>query len=440
MAVTSMRGVALTWATRRLMSSLPILFVGSARKFRAVAFSQGVSSIGTWMQRVAQDWLVVELSDGSAAAVGVTVALQFVPVLMLSLWGGSLGDRYDVRRLLIFTSTGMGLCALIVGFLELSSTVEVWHVYVAALITGMLSAIDSPLRQAYTAQLVSHELLGDAVSLNLLMNNCARIVGPAVAGVVIAVTRTGYLFIGNAVSFVVVIAALMCAAGHTTRTVGLAGAVEAGVRGGLAYTWRRTDLRGSLLVVLMASTFGMIFPVSLVGIARHTPGHGAAGYGVLCAVLAAGTVVGTAAATLVRGCPSPGIVLATAAAFGASELCAGLMPCFLAIALLLFPTGLLMLAFTKLVLTRLHMTVDDEIRGRVMGIYTLCSLGGWPIGAAFLGWLADVAGPRAPLLVGGAITIATVVVACAGAKDMIWARARRLTRSHRVAPGPPDSG
>jgi len=406
-------------AINRLRCGLPILFADSARKFRVMAFSQGASAIGTWMQRVAQDWLVLELSHGSAAAVGFTIALQFLPVLMLSLWGGSLADRHDIRPLLIFTSTGMGLCALTIGYLELSSMVQVWHVYVAALVTGALSAMDLPLRQAYTAQLVSHDLLGDAVALNLLIDNCARIVGSALAGLVIAVDGSGYLFIGNAVSFVVVIAALIPAGGHTVRTVGPADAIGTRVRDGLAYAWSRTDLRSSLLLLLMASTFGMIFPVSLASIAHHTLGRGASAYGVLCTVLAAGAIVGTAAATLLRGCPSLGMVLATAATFGTLELCVALMPCYLTIALLLFPTGASMLAFTKLVLTRLHLTVGDDVRGRVMGIYTLCALGGWPIGAAFLGWLADVAGPRTPLLVGGVITILATLIAFVGARGVL---------------------
>jgi MFS family permease len=184
-------------AINRLRSGLPILFADSARKFRVVAFSQGASAIGTWMQRIAQDWLVLELSNGSAAAVGFTIALQFLPVLMLSLWGGSLADRHDIRRLLIFTSTGMALCALTIGCLELSSMVQVWHVYVAALVTGAVSAIDWPLREAHTAQLASDDLLGDAAALNLLINSCARIVGCALAGLVIAVDGSGYLFMAS---------------------------------------------------------------------------------------------------------------------------------------------------------------------------------------------------------------------------------------------------
>jgi MFS family permease len=403
----------------RLTRSLPILFADSTRTFRMVAFSQGVSATGTWMQRIAQDWLVIELSHGSGVAVGLTIALQFLPVLVLSMWGGSVGDRYDVRRVLVCTSAGMGLCALIIGGLQLSAMVQVWHVYAAALTTGALSAMDSPLRQAYTAELVTDDLLGDAVSLNLLMNNCARIAGPALAGVVIAVGGSGYLFIANAISFVIVIGALIQAGPHTVRAARPAHKVSTRVRDGVAYVWRRTDLRSSLLLVLMASTFGMIFPVSLAGIAHHTVGLGPSAYGVLCAVLAAGTVLGTVSATLVRRCPSLRLVFATGAAFGVLEFCVGLMPGYLTIALLLFPTGAFMLAFTKFALTRLHLTVCDHVRGRLMGIYTLCSLGGWPIGAMFLGWVADVGGPRSPLLVGGAVTVVAAVLASVDARHMI---------------------
>lgn len=372
-------------------------------EFRIFAFSQGISSIGTWTQRVAQDWLVLELSDGSATAVGITLALQFLPVLVFSIWGGSLGDRFSKRRILIVTQLGLGATSLAVGTLSLTGGLQLAHMYLAALCVGVLAAVDSPVRQAYTAELVEPMHLGDAVALNLTLNNAARIVGPMLAGLLISVLSAGWLFVGNAASF----AATVAAFGWIGRRPRASAPRRdtASVRATLARVWRSADLRAVLAIVFVSSTFAMIFPVSLAAITRDVLGHDAHSYGVLCTMIAVGAIGGAGLARRRARLPSADMVLVAAAAFGALETCAGLMTEFVSIAVLLVATGAGMSTFTKMALTHLHVTAGDVMRCRIMGIYTLCTIGGWPLGAIALGWLADTFGPHSPLIAGGAVTM-----------------------------------
>lgn len=391
----------------------------ATRDFRLFAASHAIFMLAICILRVAQDALVLALSNESAAALGVTVALQSLPNAGLPMWGGRLGDRYSKRLLLIVTQVGICVNALVVEYLVIFSSVKLWHVYAAALLTGALTAIDAPIRQAFIADLVSDQDVGHAVTLNLTLNSVAAIAGPAVASMLISTSELGWLFIGTAVLTVAVMAVMVAIkrpamAPDKTTEHGDDG------RGGLAYVWRRPDLRSLMLVVFVASTLAMIFPISLASLAYHALTGGAETYGVLCTVLGVGWLAGTVAAARKRGCPSMGMVIMTACAFGAAEFIDGLMPDFLTIALLLFLTTALCGAFRKFVLTRLHLTVERAFQSRVMGVYFWCALGGWPLGAALLGWLADNAGPRSPLIAGGA---ATAVAALAVA--YLWRRTLR---------------
>lgn len=375
------------------------------RNYRLWASGQIVSLVGTWMQRVAQDWLVLTLSNGNALAVGIVMALQFGPTLFLSVWGGVLADRYDKRRILIATQVSMALCALVLGLLDVGGLVALWHVYLIAFLLGCASAIDAPTRQSFTIEMVGKESLPNAIALNSMTFNTARIIGPAISGVLITLIGTGWVFLLNVGTFTAVLIALLM---MNTRELFTAPQAERGkgqVREGFRYVWGRTDLRVLMVAVFMVSTFGLNFPISLAVLARNTFDRGADAYGLLSTTLAVGTLAGATIAAKRKTPPRLRTFLGAAAAFGAFEILVGLMPTYVLVAIMLVPTGALTLTFTTAAMNILQMSVPSEMRGRVMGIYMLCFLGGTPLGSPVLGWLADVLDPRAPLVIGGAISL-----------------------------------
>ena len=243
--------------------------------YRLWASGQIVSLVGTWMQRVAQDWLVLTLSGGNGFAVGIVMALQFGPTLFLSVWGGVLADRYDKRKLLMITQVFAAVCGLVLGVLDVGGMVELWHVYVIAFILGCSSAIDAPVRQSFTIEMVGKETLANAIALNSMTFNMARIVGPAVSGVLITLVGTGWVFLINAVSFAAVFGALVAMNVGQLFRVEPAPRAKGQVREGFRYVWGRGDLRVLLATVFMVSTFGLNFPLSLSVLARNTFGSGA---------------------------------------------------------------------------------------------------------------------------------------------------------------------
>ncbi|OZC66958.1 MFS transporter [Rhodococcus sp. 15-725-2-2b] len=375
--------------------------------YRLWASGQIVSLVGTWMQRVAQDWLVLTLSGGNGFAVGIVMALQFGPTLFLSVWGGVLADRYDKRKLLMITQVFAAVCGLVLGVLDVGGMVELWHVYVIAFVLGCSSAIDAPVRQSFTIEMVGKETLANAIALNSMTFNMARIVGPAVSGVLITLVGTGWVFLINAVSFAAVFGALVAMNVGQLFRVEPAPRAKGQVREGFRYVWGRGDLRVLLATVFMVSTFGLNFPLSLSVLARNTFGSGADAYGLLSTTLAVGTLAGATLAARRASAPRLRLFIGAVIAFGAFELIVGLMPNYLLVALLLIPTGALTLTFTTSAMNILQMSVPSDMRGRVMGIYMLCFLGGTPLGSPVLGWLADVLDPRAPLVFGGVISLAT---------------------------------
>ncbi|WP_201265376.1 MFS transporter [Rhodococcus sp. P1Y] len=377
------------------------------RNYRLWASGQIVSLVGTWMQRVAQDWLVLTLSGGNGLAVGIVMALQFGPTLFLSVWGGVFADRYDKRKLLMITQIFAAVCGLVLGLLDVGNVVELWHVYVIAFILGCSSAIDAPVRQSFTIEMVGKEALSNAIALNSMTFNLARIIGPAISGVLITLIGTGWVFLINAASFAAVFGALLAMRAKDLFTVEPAPRAKGQVRAGFAYVWGRPDLRVMLATVFMVSTFGLNFPLSLAVLARNTFGSGADAYGLLSTTLAVGTLVGATLAARRVTTPRLRLFIGAVIAFGVFELLVGLMPSYLLVALLLIPTGALNLTFSTSAMNILQMSVPSDMRGRVMGIYMLCFLGGTPIGSPVLGWLADVVDPRAPLLFGGVVSVST---------------------------------
>ena len=389
------------------MAASPIFAALRTRNYRLWASGQIVSLVGTWMQRVAPDWLVLTLSGGNGLAVGIVMALQFGPTLVLSVWGGVLADRYDKRTLLMITQAFAAVCGLGLGLLDVGNVVELWHVYVIAFILGCSSAIDAPVRQSFTIEMVGQEKLSNAIALNSMTFNMARIIGPAISGVLITVIGTGWVFLINAASFTAVFAALLAMRVKDLFEVERAPRAKGQVRAGFAYVLSRPDLRVLLATVFMVATFGLNFPLALAVLARNTFGSGAATYGLLSTALAVGTLAGATLAARRAKAPRLRLFLGAVIVFGVFEILVGLMPNYVLVAILLVPTGALTLTFTTSAMNILQMSVPSDMRGRVMGIYMLCFLGGAPLGSPVLGLLADVLDPRAPLLIGGVVSLAT---------------------------------
>ncbi|MFC7341265.1 MFS transporter [Saccharopolyspora griseoalba] len=385
------------------------------RNYRYYAGGQVVSLTGTWMQRAAQDWLVLTLSGGSPAALGIAVALQFTPTLLLTLWAGSVADRFDKRRILIATQVALGLCGFALGALDLSGIAQLWHVYVLCFVLGCFAAVDAPVRQSFVVEMVGPAQLTNAVALNSMTFNLARIVGPAIAGVAITAIGTGWVFVVNGLSSVAVVAGLLLM-DPTRLHRAEGGAAERGrLLAGLRYVRGRADLVVVLVLVFCVSTFGMNFESTLAVMARNEFGHNASGYGLLITSLAVGTLSGASLAARrsgKSGRPRMRLMFLGAAVFGALEVLAGAMPTYELFAVALVPVGVAVMTFTTAANSNVQLAVESTMRGRVMGLYMLLFLGGKPLGGLASGWLAEVFGPRWPILLGGALVL---VAAIAGA-------------------------
>ncbi len=338
------------------------------RNYRLFASGQVVSLTGTWMQRVAQDWLVLELS-GSGTALGIVTALQFGPSLLFSLWGGVLADRYDKRRLLMLTQGTMAALAAVLGGLDVTGAVALWHVYLLAALLGIASAVDVPVRQSFVVEMVGGEDLPNAVSLNSATFNSARIIGPAVAGLVITAVGTGWVFLVNALLTMAVIVGLaLMRPGELYRSAP-AGRSPGQLREGLRYVRSRPDLVLPMLLVFVIGTFGLNFQLTMALMARVVFGRGATAYGLLSTAIAVGSLAGALASTRRTDRPRQRTLLASAFGFGLLE-----------------------------------------VRGRVMALYLMCFMGGTPLGAPVIGALSDAFGPRAGVYGGGAVCAVAAAV------------------------------
>ncbi|WP_420881800.1 MFS transporter [Rhodococcus sp. (in: high G+C Gram-positive bacteria)] len=384
-----------------------------SRNYRYWTAGQIVSLVGTWMQRIAQDWLVLTLSGGDGFAVGVVMALQFGPTLFLSMYGGVLADRYDKRRILMISLVAMASFGMILGLLDVGGVVQLWHVYVLAFALGCVTALETPVRQSFTIEMVGPDRLANAIALNSMMFNAARIVGPAVAGVLITLIGTGPVFLVNSVSFVAVFASLLwMRVDELTRSTP-APRAKGQVREGFRYVRGRADLTVILLTVFVVSTFGLNFSLTLAVLARNTFDKGADAFGLLSTMLAVGMLFGATLAARRASTPTVGWCLGAAVGFGVLETAIGLVSSYPVVIVLLVPTGALVLTFSTAAMSILQMSVPAEMRGRVMGMYMLAFLGGTPLGSPLLGWLADAVDPRAPLVIGGAVSLVAGLAAAA---------------------------
>lgn len=381
------------------------------RNYRLYFFGQLISLTGTWAQWIAQDWLVLQLTN-SGTVLGVVTALQFAPALLLSLYGGALADRGDKRKLMLGTQGGLGVAALVLGVLDLTGVVALWHVLVLAAVVGMFSALDAPIRQAFVVEMVGSADLPNAVALNSTSFNLARIIGPAIAGLVISVFGTGWAFLGNAVSSLAVLAGLML---MRSAELSVSEPVRRGsgqYRDALRYVRRRSDLVLPMLLMFIIGTFGMNFQISIALVAKQVFHRGADSYGLLSTMLAIGATLGALGATTRRTRPTRLFLVGAALAFSVTELLAGLMPSFGLTAVALIPAGFTMITMAQSANATVQLGVEPTMRGRVMGLYILCFMGGTPVGAPIVGWVAELVGPRWGMLGGGLIClVATLVVA-----------------------------
>jgi MFS family permease len=378
------------------------------RNYRLYASGQLVSLTGTWMQRVAQDWLVLTITN-SGTALGIVTALQFGPSLLLGPWGGVLADRGDKRRILLATQSVLAALALLLGMLDVTGVVQYWHVLALATALGVITAIDTPVRQSFVIEMVGKDELTNAVAINSTIFNLGRILGPALAGVLITAVGTGWAFLGNSASSLAVLAGLML---MRTDELFPSTPVRRGrgqLREGLRYVRARRDLMLTMVLIFVFGTFGLNFAITCALMAKQVFDRGASGYGMLSTSLAVGAFFGAILATRRTKRPSALFLLSAAAFFSVGEIAAGLMPTYLATALVLMPTGLAMLSVTTAANSHIQLGVAPTMRGRVMALYLVCFMGGTPIGAPMIGWLAGVAGPRWGLIGGGLVCLLSVI-------------------------------
>ncbi|MBT2411084.1 MFS transporter [Streptomyces sp. ISL-12] len=392
------------------------------RNYRLFFMGQVVSNIGTWMQRIAQDWLVLSLT-GSSAAVGITTALQFLPMLLFGLYGGVLVDRLRKRPTLLVTQSSMALTALALAALTLTGHVQVWHVYVAAFVMGLATVVDNPARQSFVSELVGRDQLQNAVSLNSANFQSARLVGPAVAGLLITGVGTGWAFFLNGVSFVAPLTGLLLMRARELHTVERTPRGKGQLREGLHYVAGRPDLLWTIVLVGFIGTFGFNFPVFLSAFADDVFHSGAGTYSLFNTLMAVGSVAGALLAAR-RGTARLRLLIAAAMGFGALEIVAAAAPELWLFALLMVPIGLFSMTVNVTANTSIQMSTDPAMRGRVMSLYMMVFLGGSPVGAPIVGWVTDTYGARAGFAAGG-----TVAFLAAAVTGVILARLGNLRLS-----------
>ena len=401
------------------------------RNYRLYAAANLVSLTGTWMQRIGQDWLVLQLSGGSGVALGITTALQFAPTLLFSFYGGVLADRYDKRRVLMVTQAVMGALALCLGLLVATGGVALWHVYLLAAALGVVSSLDMPVRQSFVSEMVGPERLANAVSLNSTVFNGARLVGPALAGALVAGAGgdTAPAFLVNAATFAVTIASLLAMRVDELRRSTPVARARGQVREALAYTRRHPDLQLAMLLAFVAGTFGFNTQITIALMAREEFGLGAAAFGLLSTCYAVGSLSGALLSTRRSGRPLQRFLILSSVAFGALLVVCGLMPDVLTFAVLLVPTGAAALVFSVACNSFVQLGVDAQMRGRILALYFMCFLGGTPVGAPLIGWVSEHLGARWGLIAGGLACIVVAVVAGA-----VLSRGRRVRLELHVVP------
>lgn len=407
------------------------------RNYRLFATGQVVSNTGTWMQRIAQDWLVLSLT-GSASAVGITIALQFLPMLMFGLYGGVLADRLPKRPLLIATQGAMGLTGIALAALTLAGHVQVWHVYLAAFLLGLVTVVDNPARQTFVSEMVGPAQVANAVSLNSANFQSARLVGPALAGVLITAVGSGWAFLFNGLSFAAPIAGLLMMRAHELHQVEPQPRAKGQLREGLRYVAGRPELIWPIVLVGFIGTFGFNFPIWLSAFVSDVF-HGDAGtYGLFNTLIAAGSLAGALLAAR-RGHSRLRLLVAAAVLFGGLVAVTAFAPGFWLFAALLVPIGMFGLTVNVTANSSVQMATDPEMRGRVMALFMMVFTGGTPVGAPLVGWVTDTYGARVGMAAGGLISL-TAALAIAVVLSRVGNLRLRVDRHHGVALVPRTTG
>jgi MFS family permease len=388
------------------------------RNFRILYPANALSNIGTWAQRVAQDWLVLELTDNNGGALGLVTAVQFAPVLLFSLHGGALADRVNKRKLLIWTNIVAALACYGIGILVLTHTIQLWHVFVGAAVLGISSAIDAPIRQAFTSEIVGHSDVANAVSLNSANFNAGRLVGPALSGFLIAQFSTGPSFIINATSYLFVIAALIAMREKDfffqkkEETLGT-------VREGIRYALARPDLYVVMLLVFFAATFGLNFQIFNALMATKEFGKGPASYGLLGTFIAIGSLTGALLSARLERFRTTRFIIKLGIVFSLAVIVLSVLPTYTWYSLWLPFCGVTALTMLISANSYVQTKSDPAIRGRVMGIYLLIFMGGTPFGSLLIGYLTEAIGVRETVATCGAISLIAAVVIWAIYKDRV---------------------
>ncbi|MGR3907400.1 MFS transporter [Burkholderia sp. SR8] len=385
----------------------------SLRSFNYRVWAAGalVSNVGTWIQRTAQDWLVLtQLTHHDASAVGIVMSLQFGPQLLLLPWTGYAADRFNQRRLLMTTQALMGGLAIALGLLTVTGVVQLWHVYLFAFLFGCASAFDAPVRQTFVAELVGDRELANAVALNSTSFNAARMIGPAAAGFVIASVGTGWAFLLNGVSFVAVLASLSLLRADELRENVRAGRTRGSLLDGFRYVWHRPDLKATLVMLFLIGTFGLNFPLFISTMAAGVFHVDARRFGILSSMMAVGTITGALLAAR-RERPLFRHLWIGAAVFGIGCTLGAVAPGYWLFAAALVLTGIAAMTFTTSTNALMQLSTEPAMRGRVMALRLAVAFGGTPIGAPVAGWVANHLGPRWALGVGAASGFAAALVA-----------------------------
>ncbi|MCU1406603.1 MAG: putative permease [Glaciihabitans sp.] len=388
--------------------------------FRLFTISNVLAMSGTWMQRIAQDWLVLQLS-GSVTAVGITVALQFAPMLLFGLYGGLIVDRYSKRMLLMLTQGIVGVLSAVLAVLAITGVVEVWHVFVIAFLVGMVTVVDNPTRQVFVNELVGPRNLKNAISINSSVFQLGGLIGPAIAGVLLVAVGAGWAFGINAVTCVVTVLTLsMLSTSKLMRTPPMPRA-KGQLKEGLRYVLAKPSIFWSVVMVLVLSVFSLTMPVILSAYATTVYDVGAAGYGLFNTLVAAGAFIGAIASTRRTSVRLRGVIM-LGGLWGALQAIAALMPTELTFGLLLVSLGIANLLFITGANSLVQMSSNLGVRGRVMSVYVMVLLGGQAIGGPFMGWLVENYGAQTGMAVSGIVpAIAAALI------GLHLARRRHLT-------------
>ena len=376
-----------------------------------------MSNIGTWAQRVAQDWLVLELTNNDPAMLGLVTAIQFLPAMLLSLYGGLLADRFSKRKLLLLTNTGAGLASVVLGLLVVTKSVELWHVFALALLLGIFTAIDSPIRVSFTSELVGKDDLANAVSLNSANFNVGRLVGPALSGTLIYYYGTGPSFLINTVTYVFMVATLLVIRDRDLH-ITVKPAKENKLAEAFAYVRSRPDLTLVMLTVFFTTTFGLNFQIFIALMATKEFGMGPGEFGALGSILAIGSLSGALIAARLEKHRTTKNILSGASLFGVLLMLSAYLPSPLLYAIMLPIMGATALLTLISANTYVQSNTTNALRGRVMGIYLMIFMGGTPIGSPLIGFVAAAIGIRPTIVLCGLVLLAAAVIIRRRFKDL----------------------